>query len=512
MIKIRIKNADHEIDVQFPISENGLYAKLAEIHAIEGKEAPQSAFVTEVYWPEEFSMLKGRFANLDELNYLARRMESFDYHEYDQFLIGITKLQNPTEKDLINLTFNLDHFTLCKDVSSYGKIGREYVMNTQGAVPANDEDDPKYATIGKDLIDRGLAQITEKGLLIYNPFDELTEVYDGQTFPEYYYENTLASAEVSYNGRTELLLLPGEELAIQKALARLGAPSDSDCEIKFCLNQGEDDAWEERIEGIIRSEGLYEANKMLRSLDTGDMDWGKLTAAVELTDVKSAANIAAVAEHLGEFAFILAGLGMALNLLPQAGQNLVLAGAIISIMLNPVLFTLLEKYLDKTETLDEQTLEEVLEDEKQVPVDICNHALLVGFGRVGSLLGEKLMAQGIPLVVIEPSRTRVDELRERGIRAVLGNAANEEIMTLAHLDCARWLLLTIPNGYEAGEIVASAREKYPHLEIIARAHYDDEVAYISERGANEVVMGEREIAKTMLGLLSDPPLSEAVSG
>lgn len=292
MIKIRIRNDDHEIDLQFPISENKLYAKLAEIHAIEGKDAPQSAFVTEVYWPEELSMLKDRFANLDELNYLARRMESFDYHEYDQFLIGITKLENPTEKDLINLTFNLDHFTLCKDVSSYGKIGREYVMNTEGAVPAHDEDDPKYAAIGKALIDRGLAQITAKGLLIYNPFDELTEVYDGQTFPEYYYENTLASAEVSYNGRTELLLLPGEELAIQKALARLGAPSDSDCEIRFCLSKGEDDAWEERIEGIIRSEGLYEANKMLRFLDTGDMDWGKLTAAVELTDAKSAANIA----------------------------------------------------------------------------------------------------------------------------------------------------------------------------------------------------------------------------
>lgn len=282
MIKIRIKNADHEIDIRFPISESELFAKLGEIHAIEGKEAPQSAFVTEVYWPEEFSMLKDRFANLDELNYLAKRMESFDYHEYDQFLIGITKLENPTEKDLINLTFNLDHFTLCKDVSSYGKIGREYVMNTEGAVPAHDEDDPKYAAIGKDLIDRGLAQITEKGLLIYNPFDELTEVYDGQTFPEYYYENSLASAEVSYNGRTELLLLPGEELAIQKALARLGAPSDSDCEIKFCLNQGEDDAWEERIEGIIRSEGLYEANKMLRSLDTGDMDWGKLYSEDEI--------------------------------------------------------------------------------------------------------------------------------------------------------------------------------------------------------------------------------------
>ena len=166
MIKIRIKNADHEIDIRFPISESELFAKLGEIHAIEGKDAPESAFVTEVYWPEEFSMLKDRFANLDELNYLARRMESFDYHEYDQFLIGITKLENPTEKDLINLTFNLDHFTLCKDVSNYGKIGREYVMNTEGAVPAHDEDDPKYAAIGKDLIDRGLAQITAKGLII----------------------------------------------------------------------------------------------------------------------------------------------------------------------------------------------------------------------------------------------------------------------------------------------------------------------------------------------------------
>lgn len=230
MIKIRIRNDDHEIDLQFPISENKLYAKLAEIHAIEGKDAPQSAFVTEVYWPEELSMLKDRFANLDELNYLARRMESFDYHEYDQFLIGITKLENPTEKDLINLTFNLDHFTLCKDVSSYGKIGREYVMNTEGAVPAHDEDDPKYAAIGKALIDRGLAQITAKGLLIYNPFDELTEVYDGQTFPEYYYENINAITERilrlidATNGHTAILFTSYKVLqaVYERAIHQLG--------------------------------------------------------------------------------------------------------------------------------------------------------------------------------------------------------------------------------------------------------------------------------------------------
>ena len=304
MIKIRIRNADHEVDVHFPISESELFAKLAEIHAVEHENAAQSVYVTEVYWPEEFSALKNWYVNLDELNYLARRMESFDTLEYDQFLIGISKLDSKEVKDLINLTFNLHHFTLCQDVSSYGKIGRAYVLNTEGSVPAYDEDDPKYAAIGKELIDRGLVQITAKGLLIYNPFEKLTEVYDGQTFPEYYYRSTLASAEVGYNDRTELILLPGEELAIKKALARLGAPSDQDCEIKFSLQNGDDRAWEERIEGIIRSEGLYAANKMLHSLDTGDMDWDKLTAAVELADVKSAANIAAIAEHLGEFGFL----------------------------------------------------------------------------------------------------------------------------------------------------------------------------------------------------------------
>ena len=304
MIKIRIRNAGHEIDVRFPISESELFAKLAEIHAVEGRNTAQSVYVSEVYWPEEFSALKNWYVNLDELNYLARRMESFDTLEYDQFLIGITKLDSKEVKDLINLTFNLNRFTLCQDVSSYGKIGRAYVLNTEGSVPAYDEDDPKYAAIGKELIDRGLAQITAKGLLIYNPFEKLTEVYDGQTFPEYYYESTLASAEVGYNDRTELILLPGEELAIKKALARLGAPSDQDCEIKFSLQNGDGNAWEERIEGIIRSEGLYAANKMLHSLDTGDMDWDKLTASVELADVKSAANIAAVAEDLEEFGFL----------------------------------------------------------------------------------------------------------------------------------------------------------------------------------------------------------------
>ena len=186
MIKIRIRNDEYETDLRFPISESELFAKLGEIHALKDRDSSQAALVSEVYWPEEFTMLKDRYANLDELNDLAKRMESFFDLEMDQFFIGISKMDNPDVKDLINLTFNLNRFTLCQDISNYGKIGREYVLNTEGSVPANDEDDPKYAAIGKELIEKGLAQITEKGLRIYNPLEELEEVYDGQTFPKYY--------------------------------------------------------------------------------------------------------------------------------------------------------------------------------------------------------------------------------------------------------------------------------------------------------------------------------------
>ncbi|MBR7033710.1 MAG: antirestriction protein ArdA [Clostridia bacterium] len=304
MIKIRIRNADHEIDVHFPISESELFAKLGEIHAVEGRDAAQSAYVTEVYWPEEFSALKNRFANLDELNYLAKRMESFDNLEYDQFIIGLSKLDSKDVKDLINLTFNLSHFTLCQDVSSYGKIGREYVLNTEGAVPTHDEDDPKYAAIGKELIDKGLAQITERGLLIYNPFDTLEEVYDGHTFPEYYYKNSLISLNAKYGDRTELLQLPDESLAIKKAIDRLGAPSAEDCSYEITFHNFKGDEWLDRVQEIISREGIYEANAMLKALDSKEMDWNKLSAVVELAGVQKASNIVFLTEHLDEFSFI----------------------------------------------------------------------------------------------------------------------------------------------------------------------------------------------------------------
>ncbi|MGJ0625764.1 YbaL family putative K(+) efflux transporter [Xenorhabdus bovienii] len=233
---------------------------------------------------------------------------------------------------------------------------------------------------------------------------------------------------------------------------------------------------------------------------------GKSLAAMLLVKMfghsrRTALTISVSLAQIGEFAFILAGLGVTLGLLDGEARNLVLAGAIVSIMLNPILFSLLDRYLEKTETIEEQLLEETLEEETQIPVDICGHAIIVGYGRVGRLLCQRLQERNFPLVVLEDTRARFEELGEMGISAVMGNAASKDIMALARLDCACTLFLTIPNGYEAGEIVANAREIRPDINIIARAHYDDEVTYIMERGTNHIIIGEHEIARAMADAL-----------
>ncbi|CAM3635500.1 YbaL family putative K(+) efflux transporter [Xenorhabdus thuongxuanensis] len=235
---------------------------------------------------------------------------------------------------------------------------------------------------------------------------------------------------------------------------------------------------------------------------------GKSLAAMLLVRMfghsrRTALTISASLAQIGEFAFILAGLGVTLGFLDGEARNLVLAGAIISIMLNPVLFSLLDRYLEKTETIEEQLLEETLEEETQIPVDICGHAIVVGYGRVGDQLCQRLQEKHFPVVVIEDTRARFEELGEMGISAVMGNAVNKEIMALARLDCACILFLTIPNGYEAGEIVANAREIRPDINIIVRAHYDDEVTYIKERGTNHIIIGEHEIARAMADALPE---------
>ena len=233
----------------------------------------------------------------------------------------------------------------------------------------------------------------------------------------------------------------------------------------------------------------------------------------------TAMTISASLAQIGEFSFILVSLGVSLSLMSDRGRDLVLAGAIISIMLNPLWFALLDRYEAKKKAAeeaaataapaDEAVAEAVAEPPKEpvkkkharveLPVSaLTGHVVLVGYGRVGSVVGASLKQSGVPLLVIEDNPGCLEKLTQAGIEKITGNAAAPGILTAANLAAARGLIVAIPDAFEGGQIVAKARAISATLPIIARAHSEEEIAHLKHHGANFVIMGEQEIAKAMI--------------
>ena len=223
MIKVTVQYNDHLVDIHFPCSETTLHSALMEIHAAD--DNPPELFVTDVIFPEELAHLKDRFVNLDELNYLAKRMESFFGTEEEQFYEAM-KQEGFTElKDLINLSFNLNKYCLIQNIGNMGKVGQEYLLNRDGCIPANDDANPKYAEIGRRLMQSGTGIVTEHGILFVDEDVQFQELYDGQVFPPYLYDaSILCTAKAEYHEKVEYLYLPCERAAIDKSIGRLGAP------------------------------------------------------------------------------------------------------------------------------------------------------------------------------------------------------------------------------------------------------------------------------------------------
>jgi CPA2 family monovalent cation:H+ antiporter-2 len=201
--------------------------------------------------------------------------------------------------------------------------------------------------------------------------------------------------------------------------------------------------------------------------------------------------------QIGEFSFILAGLGVELELLPETGRDLVLAGAILSILINPLLFAALDRMTPWLKARERTIAAQ--ESRAETPelgiTNLTNHAVLVGHGRVGSLVAETLQEARLPYLVIEERQTIVDQLRARGVDVISGNAAQPGLLEAANIASARWLISAIPNPFESGNLIEHAHAVNPKLEIIARAHADAEVDYLKKFGANLIIMGEREIAR-----------------
>ena len=212
----------------------------------------------------------------------------------------------------------------------------------------------------------------------------------------------------------------------------------------------------------------------------------------------TALTIAASLAQIGEFSFILIGLGMELDMVPREARDLVLAGAIISIILNPLAFLAMERLRrgqPANAPADSGSQPEPVGTLQ--PTSLSGHDVLIGYGRVGSLIG-KALAQGEKMLVIETSDAGAEKARLDGAEVITGNAADPAILSAANIAGARRLFVTIPEPFEAGQAVQQARSANPALDILARAHSDAAVDHLSKLGANLVVLGESEIADRML--------------
>jgi len=211
-------------------------------------------------------------------------------------------------------------------------------------------------------------------------------------------------------------------------------------------------------------------------------------------------TIAVSLAQIGEFSFILAALGMDLGLLPKEGNDLILAGAILSILLNPILFTALDRWHARRAAKAAAPTPPVQDEEAPPgpPLPTADHVVLIGFGRVGSRVGRALHDAGQRVALIESDREALDAARALGIAGVLGNASSADVLAAANTANARAVVVAIPGTIEAGQIIEHARALKPGIAVIARAHTDRDIDYLLAHGADAAVMGEREIARSML--------------
>jgi CPA2 family monovalent cation:H+ antiporter-2 len=237
--------------------------------------------------------------------------------------------------------------------------------------------------------------------------------------------------------------------------------------------------------------------------------FGKSIAALAIVlalryPLNTALTVSASLAQIGEFSFILAGLGLSLGLLPAEGMSLVLAGALISIALNPMLFVTIEpvrRWVLKRSELARR-LEQRTDPYAELPITterkyLQGQVVLVGYGRVGKRIADALEARGIPYVVAEQNRELVEYLRKKGIMAVSGNAADPAVLIQAHIADAAMLVVATHDPLNTRQIAETARTLNADIEVVLRTHSEDESVLLRNEGVGAVFFGEEQLAKGM---------------
>ncbi|WP_305823472.1 YbaL family putative K(+) efflux transporter [Massilia brevitalea] len=243
--------------------------------------------------------------------------------------------------------------------------------------------------------------------------------------------------------------------------------------------------------------------------------FGKSIAAMLLVlalryPLNTAITVSASLAQIGEFSFILAALGISLGLMPQEGQSLILAGAIISIAVNPLLFTAIEplqRWL-RANSAAVRKLESSPDPLAELPMTVPHERLsgqvvLVGYGRVGRRIADALIAQGIHYVVAEQNREIVDALRKRDQPAVVGNAAEPAVLIQAHIARAAVLVIATPDTFHVRTMIETAKALNPTVRVVVRTHNEQEAELLREDTGGKVFLGEHELAGSMTRYVLD---------
>jgi len=238
---------------------------------------------------------------------------------------------------------------------------------------------------------------------------------------------------------------------------------------------------------------------------------GKTLAAMALVlafryPLNSALTVSASLAQIGEFSFILAGLGVSLKLLTPEGHSLILAGALISIALNSLLFAAIEPAQNWIRSRSALARSLELRDDPlaELPMSVPQSVLtgqvvLVGHGRVGSRIAKALQDRNLPFVVAEENREVVEQLRAQNIPAVWGNASDPSVLIQAHVARAGMLVIATPDSFNVRKMVEIARTLNPAIEVVVRTHNEDEGRLLEQDEVGKVFIGEHELAQAMLG-------------
>ena len=220
--------------------------------------------------------------------------------------------------------------------------------------------------------------------------------------------------------------------------------------------------------------------------------------------LNTALTVAASLAQVGEFSFILAGLGLSLGLLPAEGQQLVLAASIISIALNPLVFRAVEPLQNwiRSRSSFARALEHSNDPLAELPMTVdqkllTGQVVLVGYGRVGRRIGEALRARGVAVVVADENREIVDALRQQSLPAVFGNASEPAVLIQAHIARAGMLVIAIPDTFYVRQMIEIALALNPGIQFVVRTHSEEESALLRKESPAAVFIGEHELALGM---------------